>query len=309
MIQQTSGDTVDLTRDEMRRLNGRLRTTWFDSVTSFLTALVLFFGTLVLVLVVLWMLSDERAENGPVPPQKIVRGTINPEGIERDFLQPGVAEIVDLSAPSMQDSLLAVTDVVSHVAASAQTNLLNQPGKQGERGDGDSRPPGPADGTDDVVPRFERWQLNFTAQDLASYARQLDHYEIELGLIGGGIQGLDYASSLASEQPHSRHGVSSDEKRLYFIWTQPGPLMQFDRQLLQRAFVSAASDAEVKKRQMLKFISPELENRLAKIELEYAIAKGHPTIDSIAKTVFISRPHDDGYQFVVAGQRYRKQKD
>lgn len=45
------------------------------------------------------------------------------------------------------------------------------------------------------------------------------------------------------------------------------------------------------------------------VELEYAIDKGHPTIDSIAKTVFISRPHGDGYQFVVAGQRYRKQTD
>jgi hypothetical protein len=309
MTQQTSGDTVDLSSDEMRRMNGMLRTTWFDSVTSFLTALVLFLGTLVLALLVLWMLSDERAENGPVPPPKIVLGTVNPKGFERDFLEPGAAETVDLSAPNMQDSLLAVTDVVSHVAASAQTNLLNQPGKQGERGDGDSRPLGPSDGTDDVVPRFERWQLNFTARDLHSYARQLDHYEIELGLIGGGIQGLDYASSLASEQPQSRHGDSRDEKRLYFIWTQAGPLMQFDRQLLQRAFVSAASDAEVEKRQLLKFISPELENRLAKIELEYAIAKGHSTIDSISKTVFISRPQGDGYQFLVAGQRYRKQKD
>ncbi len=85
--------------------------------------------------------------------------------------------------------------------------------------------------------------------------------------------------------------------------------MEFDRQLLQRAFVASASEAEVEKRQMLKFISPKLENQLAKIELEYAIAKGHPTIDSIAKTVFISRPQGDAYQFVVAGQRYRNQKD
>ncbi len=207
MIQQTSSDTVDLTRDEKRRVNGMLRTTWFDSVTSFLMALVLFLGTLVLVLAVLWMLSEEPAENGPLPPEKFVWGTVNPEGFQRDFLEPGVEEIVDLSEPNMQDSLLAVTAAVSHVAASAQSDqsnqpsLINQVGKQGEHGDSDSRPPGPPDGTDAVVPRFERWQLNFTADDLASYARQLDHYEIELGLIGGGIQGLDYVSSLASKQP------------------------------------------------------------------------------------------------------------
>ena len=63
MIQQPSSDTVDLTRDEKLRLNGILRTTWFDSVTSFLLAFALLLGTLVLLLVVVWMFSDARAKD------------------------------------------------------------------------------------------------------------------------------------------------------------------------------------------------------------------------------------------------------
>jgi hypothetical protein len=96
------------------------------------------------------------------------------------------------------------------------------------------------------------------------------------------------------------------------MWSRPSPLIQFDRQLLRRAgaqlgSVSGASGPG-QKREILKFIPPPLENQLAKIELEYAMARGR-SVNSIANTVFLSRSGGDGYQFVVSGQRYRKQKD
>ena len=142
-------------------------------------------------------------------------------------------------------------------------------------------------------------------------AQQLDHYEIELGLIGGGIAGLDYASSL-SNQPNLRHGDSGSEKRLYFMWSRVSPLIRFDRQLLQRAYAHAATadavTARAERREILKFIPPALENQLAKIELEYAMARGR-SFNSIAKSVFFCESGGDGYQFVVRQQRYRKQKD
>lgn len=308
MTQQTSGDTVDLARDQRRHVDAILRTTWFDSLTSFLLALVLWLSTLVLVLVVVWLLSGNASETAPWPPEEISWGSAHPHGLQQDFLEPGAEEVVELSEPSMRDSLLAVSDAVSLVAASQPASLVNQPGQHRAASDGDSRPPGP-DGTDDVVPRFQRWQLNFTAQNLDSYARQLDHYGIEIGLVGGGIQGVDYAGSLSSARPRVRRGNSSDEHRLYFLWSVEGPLMQFDHQLLQRAFDSTASDISVENRQMLKFIGPELENQLTKLELEYAMERGHSTVDSIAKTVFVSRPHGSGYQFVVLQQRYRTPHD
>ena len=308
MNQQTSGEIADHERDQRRRVDGMLRTTWFDSVTSLLMALMLFLGTLVSVLLVVWLLLERPSEIDEQKPVKIRWGSFNPEGLEQDFLEPGEDEVVDLTEPSMQDSLLAVTDAVSNVAASRRTNLINRSGRQGDKSDGDSRPPGP-DGVDDLIPRFERWQLNFSAKDLDSYARQLDHYGTEIGLIGGGIQGVDYARFLSSPRPRLRHGTSSDETRLYFLWTDAGPLMRFDRQLMRRAFDSGSSNTPVENRQMLKFISQGLENQLAKLELKYARSKGHATIDSIAKTVFISTPRGEGYQFVVAAQRYRKPKD
>ena len=101
----------------------------------------------------------------------------------------------------------------------------------------------------------------------------------------------------------------ADPSRDQFRWIQSGPLMQLDHQLLQRAIAGLGAGILVKTRQMLKFISPALENRLARTEHEYAIANGHRTIDSIPKTVFISRPQGDGDQFVVTDQQHREPKD
>ena len=284
---------------DKRRGDRALRTSWFDAVSSFLTALILFLGTLVSVLVVVWMLSDRQPMLGPPPPPTANWGTDKSAGLQRDFLVPGAEEIVELDQPKMPESLLAVTDAVRHVAGAIPASPANLPGMPGDHEAQDGRLAGPDRG-DEVVARFERWQLDFRANDVDSYARQLDHFKIELGAIGGGIQGLDYAGNL-SETPKLRRGDSGVEKRLYFMWGRPSPLMRFDRQLLQRAGV------QVEGREMLKFIPAELENQLAKMELEYAMARGQRSLNSIAKTVFTGKSAGDRFQFVVSEQRYRKQ--
>ena len=76
--------------------------------------------------------------------------------------------------------------------------------------------------------------------------------------------------------------------------------MQFDRQLLQQAGV------QLPNRQMLKFIPTDLENELARLELDYARERGHQSVTEIAKTVFESKGSGDGYAFEVISQRYRK---
>ena len=117
--------------------------------------------------------------------------------------------------------------------------------------------------------------------------------------IGGSIQGVDIASNL-SGSPRSRRVESKEEKRLYFMWTDAGPLMQYDRQLLQRASI------QLQNRSMLKFIPPDLENQLARIELDYAKEHGHNSVTEIAKTIFESKAAGGGYAFEVIDQRYRK---
>lgn len=275
-----------------------LRTSKFDVVSAFLMALLWFIGVFVLMLFIVWVTS--RISFGPRPFPPIVENPAgrgeNAEGTERDFEPPGADEIVDLAEPTIQETLTAVTDAVSSVAA-VDAVAAESSGK------GDSRPPGPESEGEDIVPRHERWELKFSAKNIDGYAQQLDFYKIELGALGGGVQGVDYVSRLAGS-PQVRKGASGDEKRLYFMWVdRSSPLYQYDRQLLQKAGVNIGAG-----REMMKFIEPELENMLAHVELEYATKNGHASVTEIQKTIFESRSQGNGYAFEVVDQRYRKPK-
>lgn len=280
----------------------RLRITKFDIITSFFMALILFIGTFVTILFIVWLTS--RWSFPPRAIEAIIENPAgrgpNPEGFERDFEPPGAEEVEELMEPTLAETLEAVTDAVSTVAASLATTDSNAVASTQGTGMGDSRPPGPLGEGEDIIPRFERWQLNFTARNLKGYATQLDFYKIELGAVGGSIQGVDIANNLAASPKKRRVVDASKEVRLYFMWNSPSPLMQYDRQLLQQAAI------ELSNRQMLKFIPPNLENQLALIELEYAKERGHQSVTEIAKTIFESRGSGTGYAFEVIDQRYRK---
>ncbi|MEM1067418.1 MAG: hypothetical protein AAGG48_02270 [Planctomycetota bacterium] len=295
----------DSTVEERKAEREKLRISRFDIITSFFMALILFIGTFVLMLFIIWLTSRWSFPSEPIKPiieEPAGRGE-NPEGFERDFEPPGAEEVEELMEPTLQDTIEAVTDAVSTVAAALVTSDTQAVATTSGTGAGDSRPPGPPGEGADIIPRYERWQLNFTARDLRTYAVQLDFYKIELGAIGGSIQGVDVAKNLAAGRPSTYRVVdTASEKRLYFMWNSPSPLMQFDRQLLQQAGVSLPN------RQMLKFIPKDLENQLAQIELDYSASKGYPSVTQIAKTVFESKSDGSGYKFEVISQRYRKGK-
>jgi len=280
-----------------------LRKSKFDSVSSMLFAVLILVGVCAFMLFIVWW--DSRVYL-PVKTLAMIienpagRGE-NAEGFERDFEPPGAEEVEALAEPTMQDTIAAVTDAVSSVAASLDTTNTNSASSTQGTGKGDSRPPGPMGEGEDIVPRSERWQLNFSAKSLAGYSEQLDFYKIELAAIGGTIQGVDYASQL-SGTPKIRHGDSETEKRLYFMWTTESPLKRFDQQLLQKAGIPLSG------RQMLKFLEPAFENLLANIELEFSTKAGHPSVTEIAKTVFESKSVEGGFAFEVVNQRYRKPK-
>ena len=216
---------------------------------------------------------------------------------------PGNEEAESLTDPSLADSLAALTDVASSVEVNTESESADSGLGESGRSNGHTSSAGLGGrlgGSEDAVARFERWELQFLAKDVKDYAAQLDFYEIELGCVGK-AKLVDYASGF-SGPIQKRAGKGSDEKRLYFMWRQEGPLVAFDRQLLGQAGI------ETQGRQLLKFIPSSLEDQLARAEMKHAISHGHNKVREIAKTVFESRPTSSGYDFVVIEQRYRAVK-
>ena len=288
--------TVRETRGHAQTETGSLRATWFDSVTSFLMACILLLGCIVAVLFLVWIVDDQESEIKPNGP--IVRARNASAGIqvESDFDSPEPSEIRDITDVTVEEMVSSLSTVAAKVAISTENSedFASQRLGQSTNGGATVR----RVGSEDIVPRHQRWVVKFKAKTMSDYAKQLDFHAIELGAIGGSIQGVDCVSQVSGTTKYRRIIETKKEKRLYFMWQQETAFSKWDKQLLNRANIPLAD------RHVLKFIPPELENSLAVAELRYATDHGHPSVRQIAKTIFESQLGPEGYAFVIVDQRY-----
>lgn len=267
----------------------QLQVSAYERAASLIVALLLMVGLLVGMLLVIVMTRRLTTRPVPVPVQVLEefsgRGD-HPIGTEMDMNEPGVEEFTELSEPSFDQLIQNLEGLL------AQENpSINTEGLESNSGDGrgDRRDAGPL-GTSDVIPRADRWDIAYDSTTLELYAAQLDYFNIELGVIGGGSKGVDYVSGFAKKPRQRRHADgSADEQRLYFTW-RTGQLQQFDRQLAQRAGLSVAG------RRILQFYPADVENQLA--VLEQAALNGRP-LKTVRKTHFGVQPKGDSYEFYV----------
>jgi hypothetical protein len=280
-----------------------MKTTAVDQVASFLLSMAIMFGLAVALLGMLFFMSIYRA-----PLRDIVleaepisgRGD-NPPGFERDLEPPSAEEVEQLTEPTPEQALQAVTEMVSSIASTLES--AEAAASEGA-GKGDSRPPGPEGEGIDVVPRFERWDLKFSAKDSKGYAKQLDFFKMELAAVGGGRTEVDYLAEM-STSAKKRSGAGDAEKRIYFVNKTEGGLAKYEKDFLVKSGIPTSG------RLVLKLISKELEEDLAKREILYAREKRGEkvSVKELAKTVFDCQPGaSNGFQWVVIEQRYRVPK-
>ena len=144
------------------------------------------------------------------------------------------------------------------------------------------------------VPRHQRWEIRFPpGNSIESYTRQLDHFQIELGVIGGDDH-ITYLTNLSNPRPQRRPGFASDEQRLYLVW-QRGEMAEADEQLATRAGLRTTDKV------LAHFLPAEVETELARLEESYA---KQLNIQKIETTVFgIRAAGQDAFRFYVLEQK------
>jgi hypothetical protein len=144
------------------------------------------------------------------------------------------------------------------------------------------------------VPRHQRWEIRFPpGNSIESYTRQLDHFKIELGVIGGEDH-ITYLTNLSNPRPQRRPGFAADEQRLYLVW-QRGEMAEADEQLATRAGLKTAGKV------LAHFLPSEVETELARLEESYA---RQLNIQKIERTVFgIRAAGQDAFRFYVIEQK------
>jgi hypothetical protein len=279
-----------------------MRTNIVDRTSSFLLALAMLMTCAAcLIGLSLWLrttLVDPKS-GSPIP-QSNGRGN-HAEGIALDFDPPAAGEVEQLREPALEQSLKLVDNAID----SLSSELIRFDSLASASGDanGDHRLPDPLGEGEERIPRYERWELKFTARDQRSYAIQLDACGIELGAIGGGIDSVDYVRHVASAP--TKHSVSPKQerarKRLKSVSLSNNRLLQFEKQILQ------ANGIAIQGRQVLKFIPSEMESILALKEREFLQRSNHRSrsLSEVYKTVFECRPQEigPGFEFVVIDQR------
>ncbi len=258
-----------------------LRVSLYDRVLSMVLAALVLVGLSVLILLALWLTSRFFVSRAAVPVVLEQVGTSDsPLSEQRDLGAPELDQ-TDLFEPQVTERLAAVADAVS-----AQPAMFGDPmpGREAAEGGGGGMQGG--------VER--RWEGTFMrGNTLETYARQLDFFQIELGVLEPGNR-VTYAYNLVKPKPDRRTGSADAEKRYYLTW-RGGELIEADRELLARAGIDAQG------RVILKFLPPEVEAQLAHLEKQHAGGEA----DHVRRTRFGISPHGNGYRFRVTDQMFR----
>lgn len=268
----------------------------YDKVSSLLISLLILIGLLVLILFTAWFTS----KYWPIPKAKPIAiseaddGDGDPGGGQTPE-PPNPEEIreMEIEEPIITETLTTISAVVKRAVPQLDDPMIAHKKTTGMgfgHGEGRGRGDGKGDGTGGGG---LRWQVRFDkGATLDEYAKQLDYFHIELGVLMPNNQ-LAYVSNFTRRKPTVRRvpNPGKDEERYYLTWRR-GPLQKADLELLARAGVDAKNCI------IVKFMPQDLVQKLIQMEKNYAGRKR----DEIRRTRFGISSSGSGYKFFVLDQ-------
>ena len=288
----------------------RLRVSGYDRASSTLIALLISLGSLTAIAVVIWISTIVRTTEVSVPFEMIEVGDGEGGGDGRPMggsqLDTPSEEYVvgtdktTADAPEKNMSAMGVEaatreldmDEPEPVVPQRRGSLGTGGGMGGGFGDGRGLGHGPGRGG-----RPRNWEIYFQkGSTLDLYARQLDFFGIEIGIVKPGGR-IDYAFHLANTKPDTRSITEAykNERRYWLRWTQ-GDLEQADRELAEKAGLDPSGGW------LLKFVPLETEKKLYSLEQTQA---GTERSKSIKRTRFGVKTEGGGFMFYVIEQTYK----
>ncbi len=283
----------------------QLRESAADRVSSFIMAMLVLVGGLVVALLFIWFSLAIQRPPALTPPIKLdpgpggdpagVRGEVlHVEGPEREE----ISKESDAVEPELPQVMAMVTDALAKQIADPDDPIFTQDIDSGGPGGGhkgnSNRPGfgyggGPGGGG-------PTWEMQYDESTLAIYTQQLDSFKIELAVVGGSKDQIEYASGFAQGQASRRGGTRDQElqaRRTYFTH-RSGTVQKYDQQLLTRAGVNWQGPGKV----LLQYYPKPAEDQLLILQEQYRGLKQ----EAISKTVFGVRHKGNDFEFYVVDQ-------
>lgn len=285
----------------------QLRESAFERVSSGIVTLLVAVGGLVAVLLVIWFSRVVYRSAAMAPPAKLGSGVggdplgvpgevLHVEGPERDV----IAKETDAIAPEIKETMEMVTSALAKQVADLDNPLFTKEPDGGpvggHKGSSDRPSHGPPVGIGGGSPL---WEMRYDETSLAIYAQQLDALGIELAVVGGSKNQLEYASSFSRGPIRRRTGSRDQEvksRRTYFTH-RSGTVQRYDQLLLSQAGINWQGQGRL----ILQYYSQEAEQQLLIVQERFRGLKQ----EQIQKTVFGIRKKGAGFEFFVVDQQKR----
>jgi len=281
-----------------------LRVTKYDHAVSGVMAAILSVAALCVGVTTVWITNRAPPPTKTVPVELIelpggfedgsVDETLRVDSDEPEVQDAAPTEVVneELEIAESLDSVTELSDAAAEPVQRQFENAVKNSGRRG-RATGTGRRALGAGGGSGGIPREQRWFVRFSDEvDLEEYAKQLDHFKIELGtLLPAGE--LVYLSAISTAKPVIRRiQTGKDEQRLYMTW-QGGQRRFADAQLFARSGINPPANAP-----LFHFYPADVENQLAILERDF---RGKPVAE-IKRTYFSVEKAGSGYRFEVVRQ-------
>jgi hypothetical protein len=308
MTQKTNDKTPDA---KAAALVGRwLGVSRYDRASSLLLTLLATVALAAVLLFVVWLNGKRVEASHDLSPTLVAIGRESEDG---DGRPGGGSQLAD---PDANDSVVGhdkQTIYAEQDFAALSTLTAWEPDRVDDpdafadqrkgpfgKGNGRNGPDGPGTGPkkrkDHSVDLQRHWEVTFASNTLDAYARQLDFFRIELGLLQPGNK-IVYAFNLTKAKPDTRTDNSpADNERRYYLTWRTGEMQEADHELLTRAGVDPGD------RLILKFLPRETEGQLIALERAY----NGLTPKDIRKTRFGVIAEGGGFKFVVIDQMVKR---
>jgi hypothetical protein len=284
----------------------RVQVSLYDRVSSMLLALLLSIGLVAGVLFILWLSNKIMTPPAVAVDVEITEVSEDGEGggdgrpaggsqLDTPSEEPFVGK--DKETSDIQQDLSSLGAAVSSKVLELDDPDFVQPKRQGSFGSGGGIYGGFGDGRGmghgPGKPGWPRhWEVMFAKNTLEDYAKQLQFFGIELGVLQPDNK-IVYVFNLTKPKPDSRivANPAANERRYYLTW-RTGEMQQADHELLARAGVDPED------RLILKFLPKEVELNLMALER----AQNNVTPKDIRVTRFGVQSDGAGFKFYVVEQ-------
>jgi hypothetical protein len=279
--------------------------TRYDLASSALIAGAVGLGALVALLIAVW-LSNLLPENVTLTPMMEAgdggwedgdpNETLNVESPEDPTDDPSLSnDQQETQLEQVLEQVIQVSDSAAQLTAPTEFSDSSSGGNPGSAEGTGGRPYGSGGPGRGGAKREQRWFVQFADKgDLKSYARQLDFFGIELGVVFRDGR-IIYVKNLSTSPVKREERVSSDDQRLFMNW-EGGDRIKADRELLASVGVADAENGTI-----LHFYPTQTEQMLARLEQDYA---NRPP-EQIRRTYFQVKRDGNAFEFTVSSQKLK----